>query len=212
MRKILLIFLFFLCQNGFGQEYKFDSFYEYKTSSNRIIFFFVNSLDSTYFFYGFSDSGGITGYINDMKKHEFHYYNLTNSNDLVTFEYVNSRKQYSFPLAYNKKIEYEYSIIEKDSINSNLKIEKFKKRKKRKDLGICELQYQKNDFVFHDSILIFYSHGFFDDRNLKFTNNRLPSSIKINKDNNQFWKITLTKKQKIDTFLSLSKGQIKYKP
>lgn len=171
----------------------------------------VNSLDNNYFFYGFSDAGGISGYIHDIKKHEFHYYNLTNLDNSVTLEYVNSRKQYSFPLAYNKKIQYEYSSIEKDSNSSNLKIEKFKQRRERKNLGACQLQYQKNEYVFHDSILIFYSHGFFDNRNLEFTNNRLPFSISIDDYNGRYWKLTLTKKNKIGTTLSLSKGQIRYK-
>lgn len=202
MRKILWILLCFLGQNVCCQEYKFDSFYEYKGNKNNTVFFLVNSLDSNYFFYGFSYTEGISGYIYDLKKHEFHEYNLANVDSSVTFQYVNSNKRYSFPLAYNKKIQYEYSSIEKDS-NSILKIEKFKQRKERKNLGLCELKYQNNEYIFHDAILIFYSHGFFDDRNLEFTNNRLPSSISINDYNNSYWKLTLIKKRKIDTVLSL---------
>ncbi|MES2410517.1 MAG: hypothetical protein V4535_03645 [Bacteroidota bacterium] len=193
MRKIILISLLLFCQNVLCQEYKFDSYYEYKSNLDRVVFFFVNSLDSNYFFYGFSYTEGISGYIYDSKKHEFHYYNLTNLDNSVTFEYINSRKRYSFPLAYNEKIQYEYSLIEKDSTSSNLKIEKFKQRKERKNLGVCELQYQNSEYVFHDKIVIFYSHGFFDDRNLEFTNNRLPFSISIH-DDNRYWKLALTKK------------------
>ncbi|MGL2963729.1 hypothetical protein ACSVH2_07930 [Flavobacterium sp. RSB2_4_14] len=210
MRKLFLVLFLGFGLATYSQEYSFDSFYEYKSNKNNVIFFFVNSLDSNYFFYGYSNSDGITGYIHDLKKNESHHYNLTNLNDIVTFDYIDSRKYSSYyPFAFNKKIKYEYSSIEIDSSTNKLKIEKFKQSKKRKNLGFYELQYQKNDYIFHDSVLKFYSHGFFDNRDLEFTNNRLPTSITFNRYDNYYGKLTLTKKGKINTTLKINK--INYK-
>jgi hypothetical protein len=201
MKKPFWIFYLFIINAVYGQEYNFDSFYEYKSISNNSVFFFVNSTNSDYFFYGFSNSEITSGYINDIKKNEFHYFNFSNQNNLVTFEYSYTRQIFSFPFSFNKKYNYEYASVEIDSASNKLRIDKLKIRNNKK-IGHCELYYQNNDFVFHDSILKFYSHGFFDDRDLEFTNNRLPYSININRYDGNFLKLTLSRKEKINLILS----------
>ena len=171
----------------------------------------INSSDNSYVFRGSSNGNGMRGSIFDFKTDVFHHYNVTNIDNAVNFEYSDSRKlQEAYPDAIEKKVQFEYIITKIDSVKESVKIVKYKR--KRKILGEVELIYSKNnsDYVFHNSALLFLSHHFYDKREIKNVNSRLPTSIQFTFNNKKMAKTTLIKKQKINTLLSITKEQLKY--
>lgn len=160
MKKILFIFLFFLCQNVFCQEYYFDRFYEYTSNDKGVCFFLLNTKDDNYLFFGRSYKNEITGFIFDYKTIEYHYYNVINNKNGVVFNYENSRKiRGTYPESDNIKALFDYTITKIDSLKESVKIIKYKEKRKRKNLAELELIYDENnmDYIFHNSALLFFS-------------------------------------------------------
>lgn len=195
------------------REYKFDRYYEYLSDQNTVCFFMLNSVDDHYLFIGRSNKEGMSGFIYDYKAHEYHYYGVANGSKGVTFSYEDSRRlQGVYPNPYDKRIQFDYKVTVLDSVRESVKIVRYRQNRKRKDLAEVTLVYDKanGEEVFHDLALTFFSHHLFDKRRIETLNNRLPVSIAYDYYNGATSSFKLTKKQKINTWLTISKGQLKY--
>ena len=214
LKKVLYILLIFICQNIFSQEYHFDRFYEFTSKEEGVCFFMLNSSDKNYLFFGTSYNSKLTGYIFDYKTAEFHYYDVSNVINGLNFNYQNTKKTQASYSGNNidTKIHFDYTVTKIDSIKESVKIVGYKQNRKRSNFAEVELIYDKsnNDYIFHISVLKFISHHFFDDREIENVSNRLPSLISYDYYNGAKFSYGLTKKQKINTTLTISKDQIKY--
>jgi hypothetical protein len=174
----------------------------------------INSTDDSYAFYGYNTSVGIPGYIIDFERKEFHNYDANNFGENVTFTYLHSRK-YNKDLycSEEKKVHYDFSNQKTDSLKTKLVLIKnrISKKGKSKFIGKADLEYDETDFVFSSKLLKLIGHYFFDNRDVSFIGNKLPTKITYNYNNGFALILDLTKKLKINTLLSLSKEQIQYK-
>lgn len=70
----------------------------------------INSTDCSYAFCGYNKSVGISGYIIDFERKEFHNYDANNFEKNVTFTYLYSRKinTYSY-FREEKKVRCDFS-------------------------------------------------------------------------------------------------------
>ena len=219
MKKILysLLIITFFFQNGFSQEYTFDSYYEYVSNGN-ITFFMTNSENENYIFFGHSGSDAIYGHVYDITQNKSHYFDVKNVNDGVTFTYLYSKKIIHSDCnctdnVNTKKVSYRTHTEIIDSLKSKTIIEmvKIKKSGKIKSLAKLEMTYLNNEkFIFHHSHLIFYTHHSFNDVSLFSNTIKLPLKVDIQYPNGFKNLSNLIKKQKIKTTLIISNENIKY--
>ena len=216
MRKSILILFIIFQQIIYCQQYQFDNYYEYKSNFGEISFIMTNSLDSTFIFTGNRNNKEITGYVFDNKKFECHYYNVSNITNAISFEYINSKAiKGRDPQWMESKVEYNYIRSEKDSLKESLKIIKYKlKRKSKSRLSEVEIIYDKNNvnYFYPFLALRYFTNHFFDGRIIENTYNRLPIKISFNFYNGFKSSFNLTKKQKINTLLTISKQDLNYIP
>jgi hypothetical protein len=176
----------------------------------------TNSSDSTFIFKGNRNTNDITGYICDFKKFEYHYYNVSNIKNAISFKYINSKAVKGLdPQWKESKVEYNYTISKIDSLKESLKIIKYKlNRKSKSRLSEVEIIYDKNNvnYFYPYLALGFFTNHFFDNRIIDNTYNRLPIKISFDFYNGYRSSFTLTKKQKINTLLTISKQDINYIP
>jgi len=210
MKKIITIILFLMFSSVFCQDFTFDNYYEYE-SENRIDFFMVNSFDNSYAFYGYNTEIGLAGSIINFQKNEFHDYTITNTDGNLIFTYINSRKKNKG--FYNEKknnVIYKFSSENIDSLRTKTTVIKNRKLKngKLKIEGKANIEYEKSDLMFSSDLLKFVGHNFFDDRDVSFFGNELPSKITYEYSDVSIPSKNLTRKLKINALLSLNKKDI----
>lgn len=213
MKKQLLLIFLFLTQILFSQEYKFDKYYEYesKYGSN---FFLLNSKDTTYSFIGWSNSyKEITGYILDLNKNLFHYYNVQNKNNSIEFEYTNSSIYENRILSICEGCLNYYDLAKTriDSTKSKINIDAFKNAKKKRITFKLEIVVSELDTLFLSKKMFsnFYKFGFRNKVDLSLTH--LPVSINSKvRGHRHFDYNKLIKNKNINTILYLDEKAIKF--
>ncbi len=216
MRKSILILFIIFQQVIYCQQYQFDNYYEYESNFGEISFIMTNSSDSTFIFKGNRNTNDITGYVFDNKKFERHHYDVSNIRNAISFKYINSKAIEGFdPQWMESKVEYNYTISKIDSLKESVKIIKYKlNRKSKSRLSEVEMIYDKNNanYFYPYLALGFFTYHFFDNRIIENTYNRLPIKISFDFYNGFRSSFNLTKKQKINTLLTISKQEINYVP
>ena len=215
MKKILyfLVIILFFSQDSYSQEYTFDNYYEYN-SDNGTKFFMTNSGNENYLFFGYTGNQTIYGYIVDFNSNEYHYFDVENTNDSVSFTYTYSKKitECSCDIE-EKNVTYTYSVESIDSLKSKTIVNKIKIKKngKIKPIAKLELSYQNDEtYIFYPSHLNFYLHHFHITNELIGIKNKLPLKIDVFYNNERTFTSSLSKRKKINTLLTISKEQIKY--
>lgn len=210
MKKYVIISFLSICQFAFSQEYHFDSYYFYN-SKDGDRFFMINSNNDNYFLWGYGTNDLMYGNIIDFKEKEIHHLSISNSSKDLEFKYEYSLKGISGPKE-RSNIIFDTSKVHIDSLQTRYIYKKFKvsSRGKRKYLGKVEVEYDNSDFVFHAITLKHFSHHFFNINEISAVNNKLPLLFSIDNNDGKVINFNLTKKQKINTLLSISNEQIKY--
>jgi hypothetical protein len=212
MKKYLLLFSFFLTQILFGQEYKFDKYYEYENESGSE-FFLINSKDTTYSFVGRSYNKEITGYIEDLNKNLRHHYNVKNKNSSIEFEYIKSTIYEKCNLSTCEGVFNYFDLVKTriDSTKSKINLDIFKNAKKKKMTFRLEIVVSELDTLFLSKNMFskFYDIGFPDKFDLSLTH--LPLSINFkNLWNGYKMNKKLIKNKNINTNLYLKEEAIKF--
>ena len=210
MKKALysLLIIAFFFQNGFSQEYTFDSYYEYKTLNNGSTnFYFINSKDNSYFLNGTHGSESIYGTVIDLKKNITHEYEVINHENSIQFNYLFSKK-YNLD-TYGSNFVVETSEKEIDSTKREIKIVIFKNKRKKKIECVVDILIENSDDLFCNQLLNAFSHGRLKNTNFKIDKGIL-LNFKVDFQNGFKVETKLIKKQKINTLLSISKEEIKY--
>ena len=206
----------FCFQNSFSQEYTFDNFYEYNTVYGTN-FYMNNSTNENYLFYGYTRGETIYGYIFDFNTNEFHYYDVANYNNSVSFTYSHSYSRKNEMCSCDKdgkRVSYTYTTESIDSLKTKITITKIKTKRngKIKFLGKVELSYENNEkYIFYSNHLRLYSHHFLVCNKVFSVPNKLPIKVFYDYHNGVIATSNLTKRKKINTLLSLSKEQIVYR-
>ncbi len=195
--------MLFFFQDGFSQEYRFDTLYEYNSCS----FYLVNSKDNSYYLNSSKGSKTVYGTVRDSKEKTIHEYELVNHDDSIEFNYLYSVNVNLYPHGYGFVVESSEKKIDSTKREVNIIIY----RNKRKKMIECEmtLLIENSDNLFPNQLLNAFCHGKLANTNFKIDkgtllsfNSKVPGHIVEG---------TLTKKQQINTLLSISKEQMKYK-
>ncbi len=172
----------------------------------------INSKNDNYFLWGYGINDLMYCNILDLKNKNIHHLMVSNSDSDLEFEYDFSRKTFS-NYKENSNIIFDSSKVYLDSLQTKNIYKKYKvsSRGKRKYLGKIEVQYDNSDFVFHANTLKHFSHHFFNINGILNFNTKLPLKFSIDKNDGKVINFHLTKKQKINSLLSISDEQIKFK-
>lgn len=210
MKKILLTFLFLICQNVFCQEYTFDKIFEYigKSSYSKdkiIIDIFINSKNSNYTLVFQNYSGVTYRFIYDNSLHHIHY---------LTFEKINNTTEFK----YLSSVKFDPDLYDSYCSKTDTQIEK-------KEDGICKVtqsRYYKKKVITKTELLCKFYEGADVTLSAKFFHNHMfcPSSVipknyvpthikKIN-DGNLF-EFNLDKNIDTDLIIAIKKEAIKFK-
>lgn len=213
MKKVIVITLFLISKIGFGQDYRFDNFYEYNTDGGSR-FLMVNSENKNYLFFGYPQNDEIYGYIFDYNTSEFHYFNVKNYNNEVLFNYSSSRKLKNCKCtSVEKNIEFDVKRDDHDKFKSKTTIykNKVKKNGKKSWRGEIELVYNNDEkSVFYSNHLNFFLHHALNGFDLNSVENKLPTQIAISPEKRVKHTFNLNKKKEINTLLSINKEQLNY--
>lgn len=172
----------------------------------------INSGNNDYYFLFKNGEKDIWGTLYDFKEMVIHEYEVINTKNGLEFKYLNSKKFGSITY-FEKDIQYEFSHEIIDSVKSKSTLTKIHptNRGKKKFRGKVELEYESNSDIFNANILKYFGHHFFDNRDISFVGYKLPTKITFDYNNGTAISTRLTKKQKINTTLTISKGQINFK-
>jgi hypothetical protein len=181
MRKIILIVLFFLGQNGFGQEYHFDRIIQYKETSvhfsgTRIFNVMFNSKNPSYYYYSRIWNNELDSYLVDNKLKVRHNYTVNDFKKSEELEYLYSTRYKpwdSLTVCYKTSIEETKNDGEYSKILHTVYTNK-KKKKKAHEIEVIVKPY---DFaVLIPLIRVMQNHFYFCEP-LQTSENSIPTWV-----------------------------------
>ena len=215
MKKLLLIVVFFICQNVFCQEYYFDRVVQYKETSQsftgeRFITIFFNSKNSSYHFVNQSWGSQINAYLVDINLNTTHNFYIDNINNSKDYNYLDSKKFNPD----NCEIDCSKSTLEETkNLGEFTKItyNEFTTKKKKRLNYKMEVIAKPTDFICLKTIIQVLQHHFLFCEELKTSESSLPFSAKFIRGNKIYSEQKLEKVSNIDMNFSVKKELIKYK-
>lgn len=210
MKLFLHLVTLFFFQNLFCQEYQyhFDTFLEYKgVKDGTINSYFLNSTNDSYFLNISHGSETMYGTVRDFKNTITHKYEAIQSDNIINFNYLYSRK-----IHYNYYENYVFNITEKaiDSTKKEFKIIVFENKKQKKINCNIDLIVENSNAFFPNDFLNYFTHNRLSNSGFKIEKGIL-SKIKFKFRNGHEYEYILTKNQRINTLLSIGKEQIQYR-
>ena len=165
----------------------------------------INSKNNGYVFFWNSNKKTSEGTIIDFNSKNQYCYKITDKKDFEHFCTKNSIPILSFEE--NSKLKFEYNTEELDNNKSKILITKFKvsKNGKKKISDTIKIDNEKKDLVFNYNLLKFFSEKYFDETDLTFLGEKIPTLILFEYKHGFIRTFELDKIEKIDKLLSTTK-------
>lgn len=174
----------------------------------------LNSSNQDYVFYCYNNKDELEGRIVDRKRNIDHYYFLKNSNNVIEFKYLYSKKTDSNKKVCDdiKKEKFEVKTLVIDSLNQSYEIIEYTNKKKKRIYQNGIVTLKKIDSKDLPSLVYGYFAHFSKCIHdiVSFPKGYIPINIKISYFNNNEVNIDLIQNKKINTLLSLKPEDIKY--
>jgi len=217
MKKNLLIILFFLGQNVFGQEYQFDKAFTYEEKRSKFShsfteIFMTNNSNSNYYVMMIttskSNGSGLKTYVYDLDTKLVHYFFTTKISDKIEYKYL-----YSMNLIDNKcynslnLFELKESLI--NDKTDKVVINKYNNTTEKKVTEFCEI-----DLIPTDNInLKPFLRRFYENLNccelLKLPKNYIPKKVTIQYEDGSSNSVKHIATDEVSYSISLNKDKIK---
>ena len=180
MKKLYLLLFLIICSFKKDNQiytYNFNIFLEYNDSYNNSVSYMLNSKDSSYYLQISQVNKVLIGFINDKKIRKGFSYQVYNSNNKLDFRYLDSQE--IFLKKYENNFVFDKKLIVIDSFFSNLKITVFKNKQRKNIVRQIEILLKKEDFILTNDLMNHFTHGTFNNNEIKFPENYIPKKIVI---------------------------------
>lgn len=201
MKNIIIIFIIFNTQYGFGQEYFFDTFYQYVDKKfGRSAVHLQNSKDNNYGFNTGINAVNKFGHIYDCKKNISHEHEIKNVNGGVEFTYLYSSDSKPATKIYINTHVFDHQIKTIDSLNTEVTIAAYRNIKKRRIDRKIKVIIQKSSVDNTEYFINYYTHGTFINSDFSFPPGT-PTQIEVDYCNGNHYIYDLVTKKSIQTKL-----------
>ena len=197
-----------IVQNCFSQEYTFDTFLEYThTQSKESEFYLTNSSNDAYYFLSINGPTTIYGRIIDFKFNMIHLFDILEVGNTLKFKHIFSGGKSNYQ-GENKKV-YEASEKKIDSSTKEIALIIFKNKRKKQIESKITIILEKSEDKFCNTLLNIFSHSRAKDAKF-FLENGIILSYKTERDDGSISETKLSKREKINTILSVKATPVKH--